>query len=81
MAWTATGLGTIAGITTVIDGITGPATDAAQIASVKTLLLAEVSGISTAIYNGARLNASGDAQTGLRTISISLTPLHLDVAP
>ena len=79
MAWTATGLGTLAGICTVIDDITGPSTDSAQIAAVQTLLQAELTGVTTALYNGARLNASGDVQTGMRTISISLTPLALDL--
>jgi hypothetical protein len=78
MAWTASGLGTIAGITGVIAGITGPAADADQITAVKTLLLSEVSGICTAVYNGAKLSASGDAQTTFRTIQISLVPLDLD---
>jgi len=79
MAWTATGLGTLEGICTAIDGITGPATDSDQIASVQTLLQAELTGVCTTLYNGARLNASGDVQTGMRTISLSLTPLALDL--
>lgn len=69
----------MAGISTAIAGITGPATDATQIAAVKTLLHSEVSGISTGLYNGARLNAQGDAQVGMRNVQISLIPLALNL--
>jgi hypothetical protein len=79
MAWTVSALGSLHGITTAIAGITGPSTDAVQIAAVKTLLVSEVSGISTGLYNGARLNAQGDAQVGLRNIQISLIPLALNL--
>ena len=78
MAWTATGLGSLHGITGVIAGITGVTADAGQIASVKTLLLAEVAGICTTLFNGARLDASGDASQA-RTIQISLIPLNLSL--
>ncbi len=62
----------------MIAGITGPAADAAQIASVKTMLLDEIAGVCTTLYNGARLAASGDAQAGFRTVQVSLVPLALN---
>lgn len=78
MAWTLSSLGTLAGVTGAIAGITYPSTDSAQVAAVKTLLVAEVAGISTALYNGAKLVASGDVQTSVRTFQFSLVPLDLD---
>jgi hypothetical protein len=78
MAWTATGLGSLHGITGVIAGITGPATDASQIAAVKTLLLSEVSGICTTLYNGAKLDAAGDASSA-RVVQFTLVPLALSL--
>jgi hypothetical protein len=79
MAWTASGLGSLHGITGVIAGMTGITADLAQISAVKTLLLAEVAGICTSLYNGARLDASGDATGGPRTIQVSLIPLNLSL--
>lgn len=78
MAWTVTGLGSLHGITGVIAGITGPAGDAAQITAVKTLLLSEVSGICTTLYNGAKLDAAGDA-TSSRSVQYNLIPLNLSL--
>jgi hypothetical protein len=79
MAWTAAGFGTLHGITGVIAGITGPTTDADQISAVKTLLVAEVAGICTSLYNGARLDANGDASNGPHTVQYSLVPLNLSL--
>ena len=79
MSWSGSGLGSLHGITGVIAGITGPSEDASQISAVKTLLLSEVAGICTALYTGARLEASGSAAVGLRSVSITLVPLALSL--
>jgi hypothetical protein len=77
MAWTLSDLGTIAGITASIAGITGPGTDAAQISSAKTFLTSEMTGVSTALYNGAKIVASGDVQNSVRTFQFTIIPLDL----
>jgi len=79
MAWNDSGLGTLAGITGVIAGLTGPETDADQITAAKTMLLAAVDGISTTLYNGAKLTVTGDVQDTYQNFQFSLVPLDLDV--
>lgn len=79
MAWSAITIGTIHGITGAIAGITSSSSDDyPQIASAKTFLLAEVAGICTSIYNGAKLQAEGNVET-TRAFSFTLVPLNLSL--
>jgi hypothetical protein len=76
--WTIAAVGTREGVIKEIQAAkpTPPEADAAQLESIKPLLVAEVNGLD-AEFNGARLSASGDALKTSRNVTVQLVGIKL----
>ena len=80
MAWQISATGTREGVVKIIEAAIPltPEADITQLAQAKLLMIAEVNGLSPE-FNGARIDASGDAQKNGRQIQMSVIPMKLAV--